>query len=60
MLKNPPANAGGGSLNPELGRSSGEGNGFPLQYSFLKNLIDRGAWWATDLGVTKSRTQRSD
>ena len=33
---------------PELGRSPGEGNGNnPLQYSCLKNSMDRGAWWAT-------------
>ena len=38
------------------GRSSGGGNGNPLQYSCLKNPIDRGDWWATVLGVTKSRT----
>ena len=38
------------------GRSPGEGNGNPLQYSCLENLMDRGAWWATIHGVTKSRT----
>ena len=38
-------------------RSSGEGNGYPLQYSCLENPMDRGAWWATDHGVMKSRTQ---
>ena len=32
---------------PGLGKSSGEGNGNPLQYSCLKNPMDRGAWWAT-------------
>ena len=37
-----------------LGRSPGEGNGNPLQYSCLKNPMDRGAWWATVHGVTKS------
>ena len=36
-----------------LGRSPGEGNGNPLQYSCLENPIDRGAWWATVLGVAK-------
>ena len=35
------------------GRSSGEGNGNPLQYSCLKNLMDRGAWWATVHGVAR-------
>ena len=46
--------------NPSLGRSPGEGNGNPFQYSCLKNFMDRGAWWATVHGVTKSRTQLSD
>ena len=32
---------------PGLGRSPGEGNGYPLQYSCLENPMDRGAWWAT-------------
>ena len=44
-----------GSL-PRWGRSPGEGNGNPLQYSFLENPRDRGAWWATVHGVTKSWT----
>ena len=38
---------------PGSGRSSGEGNGNPLQYSCLENPMDRGAWWATIHGVTK-------
>ena len=42
------------------GRSSGEGNGKPLQYSCLDNPMDRGAWKATAPGVTKSQTQLSD
>ena len=41
---------------PGLGRSPGEGNGKPLQYSCLENLMDRGAWWATVHSVAKSRT----
>jgi len=41
---------------PGSGRSPGEGNGTPLQYSCLKNPMDRGAWWATVHGVAKSRT----
>ena len=45
---------------PESGRSSGEGNGNPLQYSCLENPMDRGAWRATVHGVTKSRTQLGD
>ena len=39
---------------PGLGRSSGEGNGTPLQYSYLENPMDGGAWWATVHGVAKS------
>ena len=41
---------------PGSGRSLGEGNGNPLQYSWLENSTDRGAWWATVHGVTKSQT----
>ena len=41
---------------PGLGRSPGEGNGSPLQYSSLENLMDRGAWQATVHGVAKSQT----
>ena len=40
--------------------STGEGNGNPLQYSCLESPMDRGAWWATVPGVTKSRTRLSD
>jgi len=43
-----------------LGRSRGEGNGRPLQYSYLENPMDRGAWEATVYGVAKSRTRLSD
>ena len=45
---------------PGLGRSSGEGNGNPLQYSCLGNPMDRGAWRAAVHGVTKSRTWLSN
>ena len=38
---------------PWSGRSPGEGNGNPLQYSCLENPMDRGAWWATVHGVTR-------
>ena len=38
---------------PRSGRSRGEGNGNPLQYSCLENPVDRGAWWATAHGVTR-------
>ena len=53
-------NAGDLTSIPGSGRSLGEGNGYPLQYSCLENSVDRGAWWATVLGVTESRTQLSD
>ena len=43
-------------LIPGLGRSPGERNGSPLQYSCLKNSMDRGSWQATVHGVTKTRT----
>ena len=45
---------------PELGRSPGKGNSYPLQYSCLENSMDRGAWWATLHGVAKSRTRLND
>ena len=51
MVKNLPANAGEASSIPGLGRSPGVGN--PLQYSFLGNPMDRGAWWAIVHGVAK-------
>ena len=60
VVKNPPANAGDardtGSI-PGLGRSPGEGNDNPLQYSCLGNPMDRGAWQATVPGVTKNQTR---
>ena len=56
MVKNPPANAGDAVSIPGLGRFPGGGHGNPLQYSCLENLMDRGAWWATDHGVTESDT----
>ena len=52
-------NAGDPGSIPGSGRSP-EGNGNPLQYSCLENPMDRGAWWATVHGVSKSRTQLSD
>ena len=54
-VKNPPAVQETG-LIPGLGRAPGEGNGYPLQYSFLENPMERGAWQATMHGVAKSRT----
>ena len=44
---------------PGSGRSPGEENGNPLQYSCLANPMDRGAWWATNHGVAKNQTQLS-
>ena len=49
-------NAGGLGLIPGWGRSPGGGNSNPLQYSCLENPMDRGAWWATIHGATKSQT----
>ena len=60
MVKNPPANAGDAKDTnsiPGSGRSPGEGNGNPLQYSCLDNPMDRGAWRATVLGIAKSQTR---
>ena len=58
VVKKLPANAGDirdrGSI-PGLGRSPGEGNGKPLQYSCLENPINRGTWWVTVHSVTKSQ-----
>ena len=53
-------NAGDPGSIPGLGRSPGERNGNPLQYSWLENPMDRGAWWATVPGIAKSRTQLTD
>ena len=59
MVKNLPANIGDarnvGSI-PELGRSLGVGNGNPLQYSYLKYSMERGAWQAAVKGVEKCPT----
>ena len=59
MVNNLPANAEDMSSIPELGRSLGEGNNNPLQYSCLENPMDRGtvACWATVHGVAKSQTR---
>ena len=62
VVKNPPVNAGDtrdASLIPGSGRSPGVGNGNPLQYSCLKNSMDRGAWQAEVHRVAKSRTRLS-
>ena len=63
VVKNLPANAGDLrdlGLVPGSGRSPGEGNGNPLQYSCLENSMERGAWWATVPGLVKSQTQFRD
>ena len=53
-------NAGDSGLIPGSGRSPGEGNGNPLQYSCLENSMDRGAWGATVHGAAKSWTRLSN
>ena len=53
-------NAGDLGLIPGSGRSPGEGNGYPFQYSCVEKSGDRGAWWSIVHGVTKSRTRLSD
>ena len=55
-VNNPPAYVGDAGLIPGVRRSPGGGNGNPFQYPCLENPMDRGAWWATVCGVTKSRT----
>ena len=54
VVRNPPASAGDTGLIPGLGRSPGEGNDNPPQFSCLENPMDRRAWHATVQGVTKS------
>ena len=56
VVKNPPANAGDVGLIPGSGRSPGEGNGNPFQYSCLENPTDRRVWSAIVHGVTKNQT----
>ena len=63
MVKNLPADTGDirdVGLNPGSGRSLGGGNGNPLQYSYLENPMNRGAWWATVYEVAKSQILLSD
>ena len=57
-IKNPFANTGGTGFIPGSGRSSRKGNGSPLQYSCLRNPMDRGAWAATDLCTEKEYTHK--
>ena len=60
QVKASASNAGDLGSIPGSGRSPGEGNSNPLQYSCLENPTDGEAWWATVHGVTKSRTRLSD
>ena len=53
VVKNPPTKAGDMGLIPGSGRSPGEGNDNPLQYSCLGNPMVRGTWWAAVHGVAK-------
>ena len=59
-VKKSTCNAGDPGSMPGLGKSLGEGNGNPLQYSCLGNSMDRGAWQATVHGIVKNQTQLSD
>ena len=56
VVKNSPACAGDMGLIPGLGRSPGEGNSNPLQYTCLKNSMNKGAWWTTVHGVAQLET----
>ena len=52
-------NAGRPRFDPWVGKTPGERSGNPLQYPFLENSMDRGAWWVTVHGVTKSQARLS-
>ena len=56
VVKNLPANVGDIDSIAGSGKSTGEGNGNPLQYSCLEKSMDRGAWWVTVHGVAKGQT----
>ena len=60
MVKNPPPKQEMWGSIPDPGRSPEEGNGNPLQYSWLGNPMDGGAWWAAVYQVTKSQTRLSE
>ena len=60
ISKESACNVGDPGSIPGSGRSTGEGNGNPLQYSHLENSMDKGVWWATVHGITKSQTSLSD
>ena len=53
MVENPPVNAGNAGSIPGLGSSPGGGHGNPLQYSYLENCMDKGAWQALIHGIRK-------
>ena len=57
VVKNPLANAGDMTSITGWGRSPGGSHENPLQYSYLENPMDRGAWWATDHSVSKTWTR---
>ena len=59
-VKNLFANAGDMGSIPVCRRSPGGGNGYPLQYSYLENSMERGAWWAIAHGVSESRARLSN
>ena len=60
VVRNSLAKAEDAGLLPESGRSPGNGNGNPLQHSCLGNPVEKGAWWATVHGATKSQSWLSD
>ena len=60
VVKSLSANVVDAGWIPGMGRSPGEGNGNPFQYSCLENPMDQGTWWATVHRVAKSRTRLSD
>jgi len=60
MIKNLPAMRETWDQSLGQGRSPGEGNGNPLQYSFLENLMDRRAWGATVHGITKKELDTTE
>ena len=60
VVKKSTCQAGDAGSIPGLGRSPGEGNGNPLQYSCLGNPMDRGVWWATVHGAAQIQTKFND
>ena len=59
VVENPPSNEGDSGSIPGLGRCPGEGNGNPMQYFWLGNPMDKGAWQCTVRGVAKDQTRLS-